>query len=150
MPRHHVSRPTQATPYIPDTAIAVLAAAALRLLHARDGSLSHADSPPLGVEESTYVGISVLTASQSRSSVITGGRERRLVNGKVEERRCGARSIHVPLSPRFCDSMAFASHPGQTSGRSQPDFMTAVCRVRQRHPSIIARLACSAWWPVTA
>jgi hypothetical protein len=83
MPRHPVSRPTQPTPRIPTTAIALLAAAMLRLVHARDGSLSHADSSPLGVEESTHVGISVLTASESRSSVITGGRERRLVNGKV-------------------------------------------------------------------
>jgi hypothetical protein len=72
MPRYPVSRPTQPTPRVPDTAIAVLAAAALRLVHARDGSLQHADCSPLGLEESTHAAISVSTASKLRSSAITG------------------------------------------------------------------------------
>ena len=72
MPRHPVSRPTQPTPRIPDAAIAVLATAALRLAHARDGSLQHADRSPLGLEESTHAGISVSTESEFRSSAVTG------------------------------------------------------------------------------
>ena len=59
MPRYPVSRPTQPTPRIPDAAIAVLAAAAFRLVHARDGSLQHAGCSPLGGEESVRAGISV-------------------------------------------------------------------------------------------
>ena len=72
MPRHPVSRPTQPKPRIPVAAIALLAAAALRLVHARDGSLSHADSSPLGVEENVDVGISVSATSDFRSSAMTG------------------------------------------------------------------------------
>jgi hypothetical protein len=72
MPRHPVSRPTQPTPRIPTTAIAMLAAAALRHVHARDGSLSHADSSPLGVEESVHAAITVSTASDFRSTAIIG------------------------------------------------------------------------------
>jgi hypothetical protein len=72
MPRHSISRPTQPTLRIPDAAIALLATAALRLVHARDGVLSHASSSPLGLEESTHAGISVSTASESRSAVMTG------------------------------------------------------------------------------
>ena len=72
MPRHPVSRPSQPAPRIPTTAIAVLAAVALRLVHARDGSLSHAGCSPLGLEERTHAAISVSTASESRSSAVTG------------------------------------------------------------------------------
>jgi hypothetical protein len=72
MPRHPVSRPTQPTPRLPTTAITLLAAAALRLVHARDGSLSHAGCSPLGLEERTHAGISVSTESESRSSAIIG------------------------------------------------------------------------------
>jgi len=72
MPRYPVSRPTQPTPRVPDTAIAVLATAALRLVHARDGSQQHADCSPLGLEESTHAAISVSTESDFRSSAITG------------------------------------------------------------------------------
>jgi hypothetical protein len=72
MPRHPVSRPTQPTPRVPDTAIAVLATAALRLVHARDGSPQHADRSPLGLEESVDAGITVLTASELRPSAMTG------------------------------------------------------------------------------
>ena len=72
MPRHPVSRPTQPAPRIPANAIAVLAAAALRLVHARSDSLQHAGSSPLGLEESVNAGITVLTASDFRSSAITG------------------------------------------------------------------------------
>ena len=72
MPRYPVSRPTQPTPRIPATAIAVLAAATLRLLHARDCALSHADSSPLGVEENVHAAITVLTTSESRPSAMTG------------------------------------------------------------------------------
>ncbi len=70
MPRHSISRPTQPTPRIPATAIAVLAAAALRLVHARGGSPQHADRSPLGLEESVHVGISVSTESGFRFSAI--------------------------------------------------------------------------------
>lgn len=72
MPRYLVSRPTQPTPRIPTTAIAVLAAVALRLVHARAGSLQHAGCSPLGLEESTHAAISVSTESDFRSSAITG------------------------------------------------------------------------------
>jgi len=70
MPRYLVSRPTQPTPCVPTTAIAVLAAAALRLVHARDGSPQHADRSPLGLEESVHVGISVSTERGFRFSAI--------------------------------------------------------------------------------
>ena len=72
MPRYPVSRPTQPTPRIPTSAIAVLATAALRLVHARDGSQQHADCSPLGLEESVDAGITVSTESDLRSSAITG------------------------------------------------------------------------------
>jgi hypothetical protein len=72
MPRHSISRPTQPTPRIPTTAIAVLATVALRLVHARDGSLSHAGCLPVGLEEIPHAGISVSTESDFRSSAITG------------------------------------------------------------------------------
>ena len=72
MPRYPVSRPTQPTPRIPTTAIALLAAAALRLVHARDDSLSHAGSSPLGLEESVHAAITVSTESDFRSSAMTG------------------------------------------------------------------------------
>jgi hypothetical protein len=72
MPRYSISRPTQPIPRIPTTAIAVLAAAALRLVHARDSSLSHAGCSPVGLEESVHAGISVSTESDFRSSAITG------------------------------------------------------------------------------
>ena len=72
MPRHPVSRPIQPTPRIPATAIAVLATAALRLVHGRDGSPQHAGCSPLGLEENVNAGISVSTASDFRSSAITG------------------------------------------------------------------------------
>jgi hypothetical protein len=72
MPRYPVSRPTQPAPRIPATAVAVLATAALRLVHARDGSPQHADRSPLGLEESTHGGISVSTESDFRSSAVTG------------------------------------------------------------------------------
>jgi hypothetical protein len=72
MPRHSISRPTQPTPRIPTAAVAVLATVALRLVHARDGSLSHAGCSPLGLEESVNDGISVSPACEPRPSVITG------------------------------------------------------------------------------
>jgi hypothetical protein len=72
MPRHSISRPTQPTPRIPTTAIAVLATVALRLVHARGGSLSHAGCSPVGLEESVDAGISLSTESDFRSSAITG------------------------------------------------------------------------------
>lgn len=72
MPRHPVSRPTQPAPRIPTAAIALLAAAALRLVHARDGCLSHAGCSPLGVEENVDVGISLSATSDFRSSAVTG------------------------------------------------------------------------------
>ena len=72
MPRYLVSRPTQPTPCVPTTAIAVLAAAALRLVHARDGSLQHAGCSPVGVEESVDAAISVSATSDFRSLAITG------------------------------------------------------------------------------
>jgi hypothetical protein len=72
MPRHPVSRPPEPTPRIPTTAIAVLAAAALRLVHARDGSLQHAGCSPLGLEESVDAAISVSATSDFRSSAMTG------------------------------------------------------------------------------
>jgi hypothetical protein len=71
-PRHSISRPAEPTRRIPTTAIAVLAAAALRLVHAREGSPQHADRSPLGLEESVHAGISVSTESDFRSSAITG------------------------------------------------------------------------------
>ncbi len=72
MPRYSISRPTQPTPRIPTAAIAVLAAVALRLVHARNESLSHAGSSPVGLEESVHAAISVSTESDFRSSAITG------------------------------------------------------------------------------
>jgi hypothetical protein len=72
MPRHSISRPTQPIPRVPTTAIAVLAAAALRLVHARDDSLSHAGCSPVGLEESVHDGISVSPTSELRKSAITG------------------------------------------------------------------------------
>ena len=72
MPRHPVSRQTRPTPRIPTTATAVLATAALRLVHARDSSLSHAGCLPVGVEESRDVGITVSTESDFRSTAMTG------------------------------------------------------------------------------
>ena len=72
MPRHSISRPTQPTPRVPTTAIAVLATVALRLVHARDDSLQHADCSPAGLEESTHVAITVSTESDFRSSAVTG------------------------------------------------------------------------------
>ena len=72
MPRHSISRSTQPTPRIPTTAIAVLAAAALRLVHARDSSQKHADRSPVGLEESVDAGISVSPASELRPSAIMG------------------------------------------------------------------------------
>ncbi len=72
MPRYSISRPTQPTPRISTTAIAVLAAAALRLVHARDSSQKHADRSPVGLEESVHAGIRVSTESDFRSSAITG------------------------------------------------------------------------------
>jgi hypothetical protein len=71
MPRHPVSRPTQPA-RIPTTAIALLAAVALRLVHSRSDSQQHADCSPLGLEESPHAGISVSTASEFRSSAVTG------------------------------------------------------------------------------
>jgi hypothetical protein len=72
MPRHSISRPLQPAPRISTTAIAVLAAAARRLVHARNESLSHAGCSPLGLEECTHAAISVSTESDFRSSAITG------------------------------------------------------------------------------
>jgi hypothetical protein len=72
MPRHPVSRPPEPTPRIPTAAIALLAAAALRLVHARSDSQQHADCSPLGLEESPHAAITVLTVSESRSSAVTG------------------------------------------------------------------------------
>jgi hypothetical protein len=72
MPRHSISRPTQPTPRFPTTAITLLAAAALRLVHARDGSLQHAGCSPLGLEESVDVGISLSATIDFRSSAMTG------------------------------------------------------------------------------
>lgn len=72
MPRHSISRPIQPTPRIPTTAVAVLAAAALRIVHARDSSQQHAGCSPLEVEESVDAAITVLTTSDFRSSAITG------------------------------------------------------------------------------
>ncbi|MFN6040760.1 MAG: hypothetical protein ACK46V_02535 [Phycisphaerae bacterium] len=54
------------------TIIAVLATAALRLVHARSASLQHAGCSPLGLEESVDAGITVLTASERRPSAMTG------------------------------------------------------------------------------
>jgi hypothetical protein len=70
MPRHSISRPTQPTPRIPTAAVALLAAAALRLVHARSDSQQHADRSPLGLEESVHVGISVSTERGFRFSAI--------------------------------------------------------------------------------
>ncbi len=72
MPRYPVSRPTQPTPRIPTAVVTVLAAAALRLVHARDGSPQHAGCSPLGLEESTHAGISLSTESEFRPSAMTG------------------------------------------------------------------------------
>jgi hypothetical protein len=72
MPRHPISRPTQPAPRIPTTAIAVLVTVALRLVHARRDSLSHAGCSPVGLEESVHAAISVSTESDFRSSAITG------------------------------------------------------------------------------
>jgi hypothetical protein len=72
MPRYSISRPTQPAPRVPTAAIAVLATVALRLVHARDGSLSHAGCSPVGLEESVNDGISVSPASELRPSVIMG------------------------------------------------------------------------------
>jgi hypothetical protein len=72
MPRYSISRPTQPTPRIPTAAIAVLAAAALRVVHARDSSQKHADRSPVGLEESVHDGISVSPACELRKSAITG------------------------------------------------------------------------------
>lgn len=72
MPRYPVSRPTQPAPRIPAAAIAVLATAALRLVHARGDSPQHAGCSPLGLEESVDAGITVLTASELRPSAMTG------------------------------------------------------------------------------
>ena len=72
MPRYSISRPTQPAPRIPTTATAVLATVALRLVHARRDSLSHAGCSPVGLEESTHAGISVSTESEFRSSALTG------------------------------------------------------------------------------
>jgi hypothetical protein len=72
MPRYSISRPTQPTPRIPTAAVALLAAAALRLVHARSDSQQHADRSPVGLEESTHAGISVSAVSDFRSPVMTG------------------------------------------------------------------------------
>lgn len=72
MPRYPVSRPTQPTPRVPTTAIAVIATVALRLVHARSDSQQHADRSPLGLEESVHAAITVSTESDFRSSAMTG------------------------------------------------------------------------------
>ncbi len=72
MPRHSISRPTQPTPRVPPTAVALLATVALRLVHARSDSLSHAGCSPVGLEESVNDGISVSPASELRPSAMTG------------------------------------------------------------------------------